>query len=87
MTKVKLVKGEVSDRPFYTTTMNTGLSQRESLEEVIVNLATSLGAAEVTKRMSSRGSIYYAVDDAAFQSATNTILDLSRKMLKTRHSA
>lgn len=64
-----------------TTTKNTDLSQRDTLEEVIVNLASVLGVQQVLKTQSARGSYYYKVPmsgASVFQSASNTILELSR---------
>lgn len=80
---------KIVDRPangsrnFLTTTKNTDVSQRQALEEIICNLASCVGASEVYKAQGSRGGIYYEIQAPGFlgfQSATNTILELSRKL-------
>lgn len=65
------------------STKNTAISQRATLEEVIVNLATALGAEVVHKHLGSRGAYSYEVQGCGFrgfQSASNTILELSRRL-------
>lgn len=72
-------------RSFTTTTANTGISQRTTLEECICNLATALGHSVVYKQESSRGAFFYRLAEdrtSIFQSATNTVLDLSRRLLQ-----
>jgi hypothetical protein len=69
------------DRPILTSKRNTALSQRETLEAIMTNLAGVLGASEVHKRISSRGGKFYSPQDPLrlpYQSATNTILELSK---------
>lgn len=47
----------------------------------MINLATSIGAKEIYKRESARGAYFYEVQIKGFgsyQSASNTILELSR---------
>lgn len=59
------------------------MSQRETLEAIILNLAGHLGIEEVFKIMSARGANFYAPNTGGpptYQSATNTILELSRKV-------
>lgn len=84
MAPAKIIKAPLSGKHyFHTTTKNTKISQRETLEEVIINLATALGAHLIHKQTSSRDSIFYEVQGigpTGFQSATNTILELSRKL-------
>lgn len=84
MALVEIIKAPPSDsRYIYTTTKNTAISQRKTLEEVIVNLATVLGASVIYKQLSSRGTSFYEVQGvglSGFQSASNTILELSRKL-------
>lgn len=84
MTRAKIVKAPPTDRNYFvTTTKNTAISQRETLEEVIVNLATALGAEIVHRQLGSRGAYFYEVQASSlsgFQSASNTILELSRKL-------
>ena len=69
---------------FLTSTNHTDLSQRETLERTIINLGTCLGADVVYKKYGARGETYYALGDAPFchyQSASNTILEMSEKLL------
>jgi hypothetical protein len=62
-----------------TVTSNTGLSQRETLETIILNLAYLLDISEIYKRTSARGSEFYCAGKrGSYQSATNTILDMSK---------
>jgi hypothetical protein len=71
---------------FVTSTKNTGLSQRETLEEALVNLATLAGASAILRQHNSRGSTFYKVKGVevhGYQSASNTILELSR-LLRAR---
>ncbi|MFM0058551.1 hypothetical protein PQR64_23295 [Paraburkholderia phytofirmans] len=75
-------------RTFGTTVKNTGLSQRETVEETICNLSALLGVKTVHRRTSARGAVFYNVDIPGiaglglYQSASNTILELSRELLK-----
>ncbi len=88
MTRAKIVPAPLNNRGFFSTTIkNTDLSQRETLEEIIVNLSTILGAKEIYKQQNSGGSWFYEVQTPGFkcfQSASNTILELSRAVLKQR---
>lgn len=70
-------------RYFATSTKNTSLPQRDTLEEIICNLAPLVGANTVHRRESARGGVFYAVQAprlGIYQSATNTILQLSREI-------
>ncbi|WP_375066891.1 hypothetical protein AB9L18_10355 [Stenotrophomonas lactitubi] len=82
MTRAKLVQTPRSSRGYFiTTTANTSLSQRASLEETLLNLATALSAEVVETQKNARGAQFYRVEGAGlivFQSATNTILTLSQ---------
>jgi hypothetical protein len=86
MERAKITPAPKSNRGFFTTTIkNTELSQRETLEEIIINLATALGAKEIYKQQNSGGSYFYEVQApgfTCFQSASNTILELSRAVAK-----
>ena len=42
--KARIVSASSNDRSFMTTTKNTGLSQRETLEAIILNLADHIWA-------------------------------------------
>lgn len=69
---------------FGTTTKNTSLSQRETLEEIIINLSSLLGAKEIYKTKNVRRSFFYEIQAPGFscyQSASNTILELSRVLV------
>lgn len=84
MIRPKIVQAPESDRKWFgTTTKNTNLSQRETLEEIIINLSSLLGAKEIHKTENARGSFFYEVQAPGFscyQSASNTILELSRAL-------
>ena len=81
-----LQPGEV----FSTCTKNTDIPERKKLEKVIVNLATLANATVVNKLQGSRGAYFYEVQSPGFdsyQSATNTILELSRTLIKQKSKA
>lgn len=86
MKKAKIIQAPSNSKSYFGTTVkNTNLSQRETLEEVITNLATLIGAKEVYKKENSRGAFFYEVQAPSFtcyQSASNTILELSRALTK-----
>lgn len=88
MKKAKIISAPSSQGGGIPTTVkNTGMSQRASLEEIIINLASCLGAKEIYKSESARGSYFYEVQApglSGFQSATNTILELSRLLSKNK---
>ena len=90
MAKAKIIDAPKTDRGgFGTHTSNTDLSQRATLEETLVNLATNLGIKKVYKQQSARGSYFYSVNSngySDFQSASNTILELSRQLAKPNPS-
>lgn len=89
MVKAEIFSHANGGETFYTSIKNTGGSQREKLEEVIVNLASTLGIKFVYRRESARGSHFYEVqtkDFVGFQSATNTILELSRHLVGKKTS-
>lgn len=91
MLQAKIIKRPYRDgRGFSVTTKNTDISQRDALEEIIINLAPLVGASEIHKTQGSRGGFYYEIQTngfLGFQSATNTILDLSRKILTKRQDS
>lgn len=90
MPKVKIIEAPQPSSGFYgATTKNTGLSQRETLEEIMINLATSLGIKVIHKAMTARYSYIYEAQHpgfSSFQSASNTILELSRALAKKSSS-
>ena len=87
--KAKMVPGETNNGSFGITEKNTGLSQRETLEGIIINLSTCLKIKEIHKVKGSTGAIFYAPQELSlksyqrmkYQSASNTILELSKKIL------
>jgi hypothetical protein len=49
------------------------MSQRETLEAIMLNLANHLGIKKITRRLSARGAELYRPEGmSAFQSATDT---------------
>jgi hypothetical protein len=70
---------------FWTSTKNTSLSQRETLEKTLVTLAALVGAKVVYRQMDSRYGIFYEVQAPGFsgyQSATNIIYELTQHLAK-----
>lgn len=84
MVRAQIIKAPTKNEGWFgATTKNTDLSQRDTLEEIIVNLASALEIENVYKRQNSRGSYFYEVQASgfsSFQSASNTILELSRQL-------
>jgi len=84
-----MVPGETFNGSFGITEKNTGLSQRETLENTIINLSTCLKIEEIHRVTSSRSAVFYAPQEPSlkshhrmkYQSASNTILELSKKLL------
>ncbi len=71
----------VKEGIYHATTKNTHIRQRDKLEETMVNLATFLGAKVVKRGTIQDGSYIYSVDGDSYQSASNTILQLSRRVI------
>lgn len=65
---------------FHSTKLNRDIPQRAKLEEAILNLAMALGVTHVERAHAQSGT-FYRVGPDAFQSASNTILTLSRRVL------
>lgn len=87
MAKTKIVQAPKPQCGFYGATIkNTGIDQRSTLEEIMVNLATTLGMKVIYKALTARDSYIYEPQGKGFyysyQSASNTILDLSRDIAK-----
>jgi len=78
MKKVKII--EAKEGTYGATLENTRMRQRDKLEETMVNLASFLGATVIKRACIQGGSYIYSVDSDSFQSASNVILDLSRKV-------
>jgi hypothetical protein len=81
--KARIVYASSTGKGFATSTKNTGMNQRETLEAIILNLADHLGIEEIFKTTSACGSNFYCPNGNGawlYQSATNTILEMSRKM-------
>ena len=82
--KPRIVRAKLGGGSFTTSIANTGLSQRETLEAIILNLAYLLEIREVSKQTNARGLEFYrAGDTGLYQSATNTILDMSKKLCES----
>jgi hypothetical protein len=79
--KAKIV--DIKQAVYGATTANTHIRQRDKLEETMVNLATFLGAKVVKRARILDGSYIYSVDGYSYQSASNTILQLSRRLSET----
>ena len=86
MAQAKIINAPATSRGFFiSTTKNTCISQRDTLEEIIVNLASALGVEVIHKRLGARGAYFYEVQTSGFsgfQSASNTILELSRRLAR-----
>jgi hypothetical protein len=88
MKRAKIVPSTSESNSFIATTKNTSQSQRETLEEIMLNLATYLHVPEIKTLTSARGAIFYSLRmsqqpfDMSYQSASNTILELSRALVK-----
>lgn len=83
MAKAKIVKAPIPQCGFYGATIkNTRLDQRSTLEETMINLATALGVPLIYKALTGRDSYIYEPQGKgyyySYQSASNTILELSR---------
>ncbi|WP_157667653.1 hypothetical protein [Comamonas serinivorans] len=78
MALAKIIKAPTTGRGYFiTTTKNTAIPQRETLEEGIVNLVTALGAEVIHKQLGSRGAYFYEVQGSGFsgfQSASTPFL-------------
>jgi len=85
MARARIIKAAEKDHKWFgTTTKNTNITQRETLEEIMINLSTLLGVDEIYKQENSNGSFFYEVQAPGFscyQSASNTILELSRTLV------
>ena len=88
MERAKIVEGKPSGKSFGTTTKNTSLSQRETLERIMVNLATHVGITKINRLISARGAVFYEPQGLgeSYQSASNTILTISELILKKHAS-
>lgn len=76
----KIVPAKLNTKYIPTSTKNTDMDQRSTLEAIILNLATVLNVETISTVMSARGNIFYCTtpnENHGYQSATNTILDLS----------
>jgi hypothetical protein len=85
-TGATIVTDPGSGRTFATSTRHTGLSQRGTLEAIMLNLANHLGIKKITRKPSARGADFYCPDgDYSYQSATNTIYELSMRLESVEH--
>jgi hypothetical protein len=90
MRKTEIITAPSPQSGYYAGTIkNTGLSQRDTLEETMINLATALGVKDIHKALTARLSYIYEVQHpgfGSFQSASNTILELSRAVASKANS-
>ncbi|EOX3944834.1 LAGLIDADG family homing endonuclease [Vibrio alginolyticus] len=77
--EVIIVEGRESGS-FITSTARTNVSQRKKLESIMKNLCACLGIGIIYWKLSSRGTTFYCPDGFTYQSATNTILELTEKL-------
>ncbi|MET0105531.1 MAG: hypothetical protein ABW072_10360 [Sedimenticola sp.] len=74
---VELIPGPERES-FGTTVQRTGVPQREKLERTMKNLCAALGIKRIFWKVTASDSTFYRPDGAyAYQSASNTILQLS----------
>ncbi len=79
---VKMVRPEVGG-PFGVTTERTGIPQSEKLLRTIKNLCSVLEIEVVYFQKGNNNTTYYRPKGfGAYQSASNTILDLSERVAK-----
>ena len=79
----KIVGRPPSGKTIPTSTKRTSFGQRETLEAILLNLGSALGIQEIEKTTSARGADFYRPSNTTtFQSATNTILDLSEILVE-----
>ena len=64
------------------TNINKHRTQRDKLETAILNLATALGEPIVMRVQSRQSGLLYRVPPQAYQTASNTIVSLSERILK-----
>ncbi|MEO0485531.1 MAG: hypothetical protein AAF092_06435 [Pseudomonadota bacterium] len=67
-----------------TSTKRPSKGQRETLEAILVNLGIVLEIPEIEKALSARGAAFYRPSGTStFQSATNTILEMSENLVES----
>ena len=81
--EVKIKPRPESDN-FAVVTTKTKIPQREKQEQTIKNLCSCLNIETVYKEYDTNTNVYYRPDSNSFQyqSASNTILQLSEKLIK-----
>ncbi|MCK4944788.1 MAG: hypothetical protein KAS59_00815 [Alphaproteobacteria bacterium] len=87
MKRAKIISPKSTGYFIGTSTKNTSLSQPETLEEIMINLSTYLGVKEIHKQTSARDATFYEPQEPlvfSYQSASNTLLELSRKILELK---
>ena len=78
--EVEILKGKETDS-FSTTTARTHIPQGKKLELTMKHLCIALGISKIYWIVSSRDSKYYKPEGGyAYQSASNTILQLSEEI-------
>lgn len=82
---VEITKGSEIGQ-FATTTARTGIPQGEKLEQTMKNLCSCLGIKKIHWHLSARGAKFYQPEGLhIYQSASNTILQLSELLVKKRN--
>ncbi len=81
---VRLEKGTESGT-FGTSLLRTNIPQNEKLERIMKNLCSCLNIDTIYWKRSSRGGKFYRIEGSvAYQSASNTILELSELLIDKR---
>lgn len=79
---VEIAKGSEVGQ-FVTTTVRTSIPQGEKLEQTMKNLCSCLGIKKIYWLVGARGAKFYRTEGShAYQSASNTILQLSELLVK-----
>lgn len=77
---IKIIEGPEKGS-FATSTAKTHVPQGKKLEIIMKNLCACLGIGTIYWKLGSRGSTFYRPDGSfTYQSATNTILELTERL-------
>lgn len=68
------------------TIKNTKVSQRDKLENTLLNLADALGIEKVSRLSTADSGMMYAMPGELLQSASNTILSMSERLAQQSSS-
>ncbi|AKX50234.1 hypothetical protein AKN89_01055 [Thiopseudomonas alkaliphila] len=81
MDRVK-IEYDHSESGFYASRKYTDIPKREKHEIIMKNLCSFLGINTIQKVMDSRMNIYYKPNGfSCYQSATNTIIELTEQII------